>query len=135
MTAQRPLARGILVALEGIDGTGKSTQARHLAAIFREQGYEIALLREPTASPWGRRIREAMAAGHRVLAPSQELDLFLQDRRYNVAAHIRPALAARQLVLSLGQIGRAVDAARARLGLQQLHQAVADVNIAMPGMR
>jgi dTMP kinase len=45
MTAQRPLARGILVALEGIDGTGKSTQARHLAAIFREQGYEIALLR------------------------------------------------------------------------------------------
>ena len=50
-------------------------------------------------SPWGRRIREAMTAGHRVLAPSQELDLFLQDRRYNVAAHIRPALATRQLVL------------------------------------
>lgn len=99
MTAQRPLVRGILVALEGIDGTGKSTQARHLAAIFRGQGYEVALMREPTASPWGRRIREAMAAGHRVLAPSQELDLFLQDRRYNVAAHIRPALTARQLVL------------------------------------
>lgn len=99
MTAQRPLARGILVALEGIDGTGKSTQARHLAAIFREQGYVVALLREPTVSPWGRRIREAMTAGHRVLTPSQELDLFLQDRRYDVAAHIRPALAARQLVL------------------------------------
>ena len=65
MTAQRPLARGILVALEGIDGTGKSTQARHLAAIFREQGYVVALLREPTVSPWGRRIREAMTAGHR----------------------------------------------------------------------
>jgi dTMP kinase len=99
MTTQRPLARGILVALEGIDGTGKSTQARHLAAIFREQGYVVALLREPTVSPWGRRIREAMTAGHRVLTPSQELDLFLQDRRYDVAAHIRPALAARQLVL------------------------------------
>ena len=99
MTAQRPLARGILVALEGIDGTGKSTQARHLAAIFREQGYAVALLREPTVSPWGRRIRQAMTAGHRVLAPSQELDLFLQDRRYDVAAHIRPAIAARQLVL------------------------------------
>jgi dTMP kinase len=99
MTAQRPLARGILVALEGIDGTGKSTQARHLAAIFREQGYAVALLREPTVSPWGQRIRQAMTAGHRVLAPSQELDLFLQDRRYDVAAHIKPALAARQLVL------------------------------------
>ena len=99
MTPQRPLARGILVALEGIDGTGKSTQARRLTAIFREQGYAVTLLREPTMSPWGRRIRAAMTAGHRALAPSQELDLFLQDRRYDVAAHITPALAARQLVL------------------------------------
>jgi dTMP kinase len=40
-----------------------------------------------------------MATGRRVLAPSQELDLFLQDRRYDVAAHLLPALAARQLVL------------------------------------
>jgi dTMP kinase len=99
VTAQRPLPRGILVALEGIDGTGKSTQATRLAAIFREQGYDVALLREPTVSPWGRRIREAMTAGHRVLAPSQALDLFLLDRYYDVAAHIRPALVARQLVL------------------------------------
>src|SRR5919108_6369586 len=99
MTAPRPLARGILVAVEGIDGTGKSTQAAHLAATFRDQGYGVVLLREPTESPWGRRIREAMTAGHRVLAPSQELDLFLQDRYYDVAAHIGPALAAPHPVL------------------------------------
>jgi dTMP kinase len=99
MTAQPLLARGILVALEGINGTGKSTQATRLAAIFREQGYAVTLLREPTVSPWGRRIREAMTAGHRILAPSQELELFLQDRRYDVTAHIKPALADRQLVL------------------------------------
>jgi dTMP kinase len=99
MTVQRPLARGLLVALEGIDGTGKSTQARRLAVLLREQGYAVALLREPTESPWGRRIREATTASSGVLAPSQELDLFLQDRRYDVAAHIKPALAARQLVL------------------------------------
>jgi dTMP kinase len=99
MTVQRPLARGILVALEGIDGTGKSTQARRLAVLLREQGYAVTLLREPTVSPWGRRIREATTASSGVLAPSQELHLFLQDRRYDVAAHIKPALAARQLVL------------------------------------
>ncbi|HEX9871282.1 MAG TPA: dTMP kinase [Candidatus Tectomicrobia bacterium] len=99
MTSPRPLARGILVALEGIDGAGKSTQAKHLAAIFRAQGYAVASLREPTVSPWGRRLRQAMATGRRMLAPSQELDLFLQDRRYDVAAHLLPALAARQLVL------------------------------------
>jgi dTMP kinase len=99
MTAQRPLTRGLLVALEGIDGTGKSTQAARLADIFAEQGYAVALLREPTMSPWGRRIRAAMTASHRVLAPAQELELFLQDRRYDVAAHINPALAAHKLVL------------------------------------
>jgi dTMP kinase len=99
MTAHRPLQRGILVALEGIDGTGKSTQAKRLTSIFRAQGYAVALLREPTVSPWGRRLRESMTGGRRVLAPSQELDLFLQDRRYDVAAHILPALAARKLVL------------------------------------
>jgi len=96
---QRPLPRGILVALEGIDGTGKSTQAKRLAGLFGEQGYAVALLCEPTVSPWGRRLREAMTAGRRLLAPSQELDLFLQDRRYDVAAHILPALAAHKLVL------------------------------------
>jgi dTMP kinase len=99
MTAQRPLARGILVALEGIDGTGKSTQASRLAGLFGEQGYAVTLLREPTLSPWGRRIREATSTSAAVLAPSQALDLFLQDRRYDVAAHIKPALAARRLVL------------------------------------
>jgi dTMP kinase len=99
MTSHPPLARGILVALEGIDGTGKSTQAKRLTVIFRAQGYAVVPLREPTASPWGRRLRAAMSAGRRVLAPSQELDLFLQDRRYDVAAHIQPALAAHKLVL------------------------------------
>ncbi len=99
MTAQRPLARGVLVALEGIDGTGKSAQAKRLAALFSEQGYAVTLLHEPTLSPWGRRIREATTAGFGVLAPSQELGLFLQDRLYDVAAHIHPALAAGQLVL------------------------------------
>jgi dTMP kinase len=99
MTPQRPLPRGILVALEGIDGTGKSTQAKRLTAIFREQGYAVAPLHEPTESPWGRRLREAMTAGRRVLTPAQELDLFLQDRRYDVATHILPALAAHKLVL------------------------------------
>jgi dTMP kinase len=99
VTKPRPLARGILVALEGIDGAGKSTQAKHLAGIFRERGYAVTACREPTQSPWGRRLREAMASGRRLLAPSQELDLFLQDRRYDVAAHLLPALAAHQLVL------------------------------------
>ena len=92
-------ARGVLIALEGIDGTGKSTQAARLLTIFSEQGYDTVLLREPSDSPWGRRLREVMRTGRRLLSPAEELDLFLQDRRYDVAVHIRPALAACKLVL------------------------------------
>jgi dTMP kinase len=100
VTTARRLARGVFVALEGIDGAGKSTQARHLASSFAEQGYPVRLLHEPSDSPWGRRLRDSLRAGRRVLSPSQELDLFLLDRRYHVAAHIQPALAARTLVLT-----------------------------------
>jgi dTMP kinase len=92
------LARGVLVALEGIDGAGKSTQAQRLATTFGAQGYPVTAFREPTQSPWGRRLRQAMATGRRVLAPSQELDLFLLDRRYDVTVNLLPALAACQLV-------------------------------------
>jgi len=99
MALSRPLPRGILVALEGIDGTGKSTQVGRLTALFGARGYSAIALHEPTHSPWGRRLREAVAAGRRLSAPSQELDLFLQDRRYDVAARIKPALASRKLVL------------------------------------
>jgi dTMP kinase len=93
------LRRGVLVALEGIDGVGKSTQAKHLAGIFVGQGYDVLSLREPSDSPWGRRLRDSKRVGRRILAPAQELDLFLQDRRYDVAARITPGLAARKLVL------------------------------------
>ncbi|HXH13293.1 MAG TPA: dTMP kinase [Alphaproteobacteria bacterium] len=93
------LSRGVLVAFEGIDGTGKSTQVERLTAIFRALGYDVLARREPTDSPWGRRLREAMHVRRRLLSPAQELDLFLLDRRYDVAAHIRPALAAGKLVL------------------------------------
>jgi dTMP kinase len=95
---QRP-ERGVLVALEGIDGGGKSTQAKSLERIFKEEGYATLSLHEPSDSPWGRRLRELKRFGTRLLSPPQELDLFLLDRRYDVVAHIIPALESRKLVL------------------------------------
>jgi len=82
----------MLIVLEGIDGTGKSTQTRLLAEWFESRGREVVRSREPTDGPWGRKLRESAADGR--LSPEQELELFLKDRRQHVGELIGPALAA-----------------------------------------
>lgn len=83
--------------IEGIDGTGKSTQAQRLAEWLREQGREVVTSREPTDGPWGRKLRESAATGR--LSPEDELEYFLRDRRQHVEEVIAPALAAGNVVI------------------------------------
>jgi len=87
----------MFIVIEGIDGTGKSTQARRLAAWFETQGREVVVSREPTDGPWGRKLRESAASGR--LAPAAELDYFLKDRQQHVTELIAPALAAGKVVI------------------------------------
>ncbi len=89
--------RGLFIVLEGIDGTGKSTQARLLADWFRGQGREVVTSREPTDGPWGRLLRESAGSGR--LSPEDELELFLRDRRQHVEELIAPSLAAGKVVI------------------------------------
>ena len=91
--------RGQLIAFEGIDGCGKSTQLGLLAHVAAASGLDPLRTREPTDGPFGRRIR-AMARSDRRVAPEQELRWFVEDRRAHVAEVIWPALAAGRLVLS-----------------------------------
>lgn len=91
------MPRGFFIVIEGIDGTGKSTQARRLADWFQSQGREVVLSREPTDGPWGAKVREAGATGR--LSPEEELHCFLMDRRDHVANLITPALAAGKVVI------------------------------------
>jgi dTMP kinase len=88
---------GLFIVLEGIDGTGKSTQTRLLADWFREQGREVVASREPTDGPWGSKLRATAATGR--LTAEEELDLLLRDRREHVAQVIAPALAAGKVVI------------------------------------
>ncbi len=92
-----PARNGLFLVIEGIDGTGKSTQARRLADWCRTRGRDVVLDREPTDGPWGRQLRESAATGR--LSPQEELDLFLRDRREHVAQVINPALAAGKVVV------------------------------------
>jgi dTMP kinase len=90
---------GLLIAFEGIDGTGKSTQLPLLAAYLRSQGCVVVETREPTSGPYGQQIR-ALYQNRNQVSPEQELELFLLDRRQHVAECILPALAQGVIVLT-----------------------------------
>ena len=83
---------GFLIVIEGIDGTGKSTQAKLLGDWLGSQGRNVVLSREPTSGPWGKKVRESAATGR--LSPEDELQYFLNDRRQHVEELIAPSLAA-----------------------------------------
>ncbi|BCO09197.1 hypothetical protein GF1_15730 [Desulfolithobacter dissulfuricans] len=93
------MKQGLLIALEGIDGTGKSTQIKLLADYLRQKGCEVVVTREPTDGPWGRRIRE-LYKDRSSCTPEEELEMFINDRRDHVREVIEPALASGKIVLT-----------------------------------
>lgn len=90
-------ARGILVAVEGIDGAGKTTQAAAIVEQLRGVGLDVVTSKEPTSGVWGQRLRESAATGR--MAPSEELAAFIEDRKEHVRELIRPALDAGKVVV------------------------------------
>jgi dTMP kinase len=86
------MGRGVLIALEGVDGAGKTTQAVSLAATLARLGRRVLFTQEPTFGPAGRRLWDYLAGKQRHLSPTEELALFQADRRDHVANTIRPGL-------------------------------------------
>jgi dTMP kinase len=91
--------KGYLIAFEGIDGTGKSTQIGMLAEVLRQSGFQVVITREPTDGVYGQRIRQLYQARGSV-SRQEELDLFLADRREHVAKLIAPGLAQGKVILT-----------------------------------
>jgi dTMP kinase len=85
------LDRGVLVAIEGIDGSGKTTQATLLETWARGLGLDVVRSKEPTSGTWGQKIRNSKHTAR--MAPELELQAFLNDRREHVAGVLNPALA------------------------------------------
>ncbi len=92
-------SRSCFIALEGIDGSGTTTQLARLTAHLRGLGRRVHATREPSDGPVGRLIREILLGGHRG-TDGAEVDgramalLFAADRRDHLRREIEPALAA-----------------------------------------
>lgn len=92
---------GLFLAFEGVEGSGKSTQAGLLAEALRAAGREVTLAREPGTTPLGERIRAIVLDGADLEIPGRsELFLMLAARAAFVDQVVRPALEAGHIVIS-----------------------------------
>jgi len=90
----------LFVSLEGIDGSGKSTQARELAEALRQRGRDVLLTREPGGSPGAEEIRKLLLDGPPDRwSPETETLLFTAARRDHMERVIEPALARGAIVI------------------------------------
>lgn len=88
---------GLLIAVEGIDGSGKTTQVQLLTEFFQAAGQTVVRSKEPTDGPWGRMIRQSASTGRMSL--DRELAAFIADRKEHVKDKIAPALARGETVI------------------------------------
>lgn len=116
------MTSGRFITFEGIDGCGKSTQARLLAAYLRAKGHDVVLTREPGGSPGAEEIRRLLVEGSPDRWSAEtEILLFTAARRDHLEKTIRPALERGATVIS----DRFADSTRvyqgaARSGLRTL---------------
>lgn len=94
------MGRGRFIALEGIDGSGTTTQRGALADALRARGHVVLETNEPSSGSIGRLARERLAQGARPLDRGALALLFAADRLDHVASEIEPALAAGQVVIT-----------------------------------
>ncbi len=91
------MEQGLFITFEGIEASGKSTQAEALA---RALGPRALLTREPGGTPLGRRVREILLDHTTTPIPDVEALLFLADRAQHLDEVVRPALAEKRIVIS-----------------------------------
>lgn len=94
------MPRGLFITLEGLDGSGKTTQIKRLAAWMEKRGIRPLVTRQPGGTATGDRIRALLldsASG--AIAPMAEMALMFADRAQAIAEVIEPALVAGRIVL------------------------------------
>jgi dTMP kinase len=100
-SAKRRQAGGLFITLEGPEGSGKSTQIRHLAAALRRSGYQVVQTREPGGTVVAEAIRRTLllSSSREAITPEAESLLILAARSQHVTHLIAPALRRGAIVL------------------------------------
>jgi dTMP kinase len=94
------MPRGLFITLEGLDGSGKTTQIKRLAAWMQRRSLDTVITRQPGGTATGDRIRALLLdSASSPLAPMTEMALMFADRAQAIAEVIEPALAAGRIVL------------------------------------
>lgn len=81
---------GFLIAIEGIDGAGKTTQAHFIQDELMSRGFQVMRTKEPTTGQWGQVLRDSALTGR--LSIEEEVEAFIKDRREHVTEKIMLAL-------------------------------------------
>lgn len=93
---------GVLITMEGVEGSGKSTQLQRLGDRLEKAGVPLVVSKEPGGTNLGRELRTLLLAPHvsgEAWCPEAELLLFYADRAQHLATLVRPSLAAGKVVL------------------------------------
>jgi len=98
------MPRGLFITFEGLDGSGKTTQMRRLAAWLTSSGHTVVTLRQPGSTALGDRLRAVLVDSRSEsalgpISPLAEMALMFADRAQAIAEIISPALAAGSIVL------------------------------------
>lgn len=95
----RPVSKGCFITLEGIEGCGKTTQARLLARRLRAEGHRVLTTAEPGGTRLGKGVRSTLLDPKRKIEPLAEWFLFEADRAQHVGEVILPALRRGMIVI------------------------------------
>ncbi|UWZ82989.1 dTMP kinase [Occallatibacter riparius] len=94
------MSRGLFITLEGLDGSGKTTQLKRLSNWMQKRGVSPVITRQPGGTATGDRIRELLLDSRSVhLSPMTEMAMMFADRAQAIAEVIEPALASGKTVL------------------------------------
>ena len=116
---------GVLITMEGVEGSGKSTQIQRLNARLQREGFPFIATKEPGGTSLGKELRFLLLAPHasgESWCPEAELLLFYADRAQHLASLVRPALKAGKIVV----VDRFEDSSRAYQGARGVDDACLD---------